>query len=175
MFRVFYTPIIRCTIFNRIYSHWYKPQYPLSYLFPVWPGTSVPSSGIKLTAYSCICWLFHRIYYDARNHKHKIHLQEVHTFKKIFFTRQPCQGLNLNDISEADSDSLIRFLIFFDTQLAYTPVLGRRSWWAKRNTAWNLKSAVPGLNSSCVCWNKPVTRQHAELHMKTASLLKLFG
>jgi len=26
-----------------------------------------------LTAYSCICWLFHRIYYDARNHKHKIH------------------------------------------------------------------------------------------------------
>ena len=33
---------------------------------------SEPSSGIKLTAYSCICWLFHRIYYDARNHKHKI-------------------------------------------------------------------------------------------------------
>ena len=32
---------------------------------------SEPSSGIKLTAYSCICWLFHRIYYDARNHKHK--------------------------------------------------------------------------------------------------------
>ena len=27
----------------------------------------------KLSAYSCICWLFHRIYYDARNHKHKIH------------------------------------------------------------------------------------------------------
>ena len=25
MFRVFYTPIIRCTIFNCIYSHWYKP------------------------------------------------------------------------------------------------------------------------------------------------------
>jgi len=24
-----------------------------------------------LTAYSCICWLFYRIYYDARNHKHK--------------------------------------------------------------------------------------------------------
>ena len=21
---------------------------------------------------SCICWLFHRIYYDAWNHKHKI-------------------------------------------------------------------------------------------------------
>ena len=35
---------------------------------------SEPSSGIKLTAYSCICWLFHRIYYDARNHKHKIRL-----------------------------------------------------------------------------------------------------
>ena len=30
-----------------------------------------PSNGIKLTAYSCICWLFHRVYYDARNHKHK--------------------------------------------------------------------------------------------------------
>ena len=28
--------------------------------------------NIKLTAYSCICWLFHRIYYDARKHKHKI-------------------------------------------------------------------------------------------------------
>ena len=33
---------------------------------------SEPSSGIKLTAYSCSCWLFHRIYYDAWNHKHKI-------------------------------------------------------------------------------------------------------
>jgi len=31
--------------------------------------------NIKLTAYSCICWLFHRIYYDARNHKHKKLLQ----------------------------------------------------------------------------------------------------
>jgi len=31
-----------------------------------------PSSGIKLTAYSCICWLFHRIYYDAWNRKRKI-------------------------------------------------------------------------------------------------------
>ena len=27
--------------------------------------------NIKLTAYSCICWLFHSIYYDARNHKNK--------------------------------------------------------------------------------------------------------
>ena len=35
---------------------------------------SEPSSGIKLTAYSCICWLFHRIYYDARNHKHEVPL-----------------------------------------------------------------------------------------------------
>jgi len=25
MFRVFYTPIIRRTIFNCIYRHWYKP------------------------------------------------------------------------------------------------------------------------------------------------------
>jgi len=33
-----------------------------------------PSSGIKFTAYSCICWLLHIIYYDARNHKHKIYL-----------------------------------------------------------------------------------------------------
>ena len=44
---------------------------------------SEPSSGIKLTAYSCICWLFHRIYYDARNHKHKKqqnrHTKEVTT------------------------------------------------------------------------------------------------
>ena len=32
---------------------------------------SESSSGIKLTAYSCICWLFQRIYYDAQNHKHK--------------------------------------------------------------------------------------------------------
>ena len=30
------------------------------------------SSGIKLIAHSCICWIFHRIYYDARNHKHKV-------------------------------------------------------------------------------------------------------
>ena len=39
MFRVFYTPIIRNTIFNYNYSHWYKPHYHLSYLLPVWPGT----------------------------------------------------------------------------------------------------------------------------------------
>ena len=32
MFRVFYTPIIRSTIFNCIYSHWYKPLYRLSYI-----------------------------------------------------------------------------------------------------------------------------------------------
>jgi len=25
MFRVFYTPFIKSTIFNCIYSHWYKP------------------------------------------------------------------------------------------------------------------------------------------------------
>ena len=39
MFRVFYKPIIRSTIFNCICSHWYKTQYRLSYLLPVWPGT----------------------------------------------------------------------------------------------------------------------------------------
>ena len=38
MFRAFYTPIIRSTIFNCIYSHWYKPQYRLSYLLPAWPA-----------------------------------------------------------------------------------------------------------------------------------------
>ena len=100
MFRVLYTPIIRSTIFNCIYSHWYKPQHRLSYLLPAWPAGDVgskklrryyglyqwlqiqlkivllmmgvynarnmqsePSSGIKLPAYSCICWLFHRIQY----------------------------------------------------------------------------------------------------------------
>ena len=42
---------------------------------------SEPSSGIKLTAYSCICWLFHRIYDDAWNHKHKISTKcYIHTF-----------------------------------------------------------------------------------------------
>ena len=38
MFRVFYTPIIRSTIYNCIYSHLYKPQYRLSYLLPEWPA-----------------------------------------------------------------------------------------------------------------------------------------
>jgi len=33
--------------------------------------------NIKLTAYSCICWLFHRIYYDARNHKHEILINSI--------------------------------------------------------------------------------------------------
>ena len=39
MFRVSYTPITRSTIFNCIYSHWYKPHYRLGYLLPLWPGT----------------------------------------------------------------------------------------------------------------------------------------
>ena len=30
MFRVFYTPIIRSTIFNCIYNHWYKPFVPVA-------------------------------------------------------------------------------------------------------------------------------------------------
>ena len=38
MFWVFYTPIIRSTIYNCIYSHWYKPKYRPSYLFPAWPA-----------------------------------------------------------------------------------------------------------------------------------------
>jgi len=41
MYRVFYKPIIRSTIFNCIYSHWYKPHYRLSYLLPVWPVTGI--------------------------------------------------------------------------------------------------------------------------------------
>ena len=41
---------------------------------------SEPSSGIKLTAYSCICWLFHIIYYDARNHEPKIQNTMKYTF-----------------------------------------------------------------------------------------------
>ena len=48
---------------------------------------SEPSSGIKLTAYSCICWLFHRIYYDARNHKHKINLEIKFYFLAILISR----------------------------------------------------------------------------------------
>jgi hypothetical protein len=28
---------------------------------------------------SNICWLFHRIYYDARNHKHKIYYSTSNT------------------------------------------------------------------------------------------------
>jgi len=35
-----------------------------------------------LTAYSCICWLFHIIYYDARNHKHKIVVISLHRFRQ---------------------------------------------------------------------------------------------
>ena len=38
MFWVFYTSIIRSTIFNCIYNRWYKPQYHLSYLLPAWPA-----------------------------------------------------------------------------------------------------------------------------------------
>ena len=44
---------------------------------------SEPSSGIKLTAYSCICWLFHGIYYDARNHKHKIQSTSTQVFEHL--------------------------------------------------------------------------------------------
>jgi len=44
---------------------------------------SEPSSGIKLTAYSCVCWLFHRIYYDAENHKHK---KKSNKLRNILYT-----------------------------------------------------------------------------------------
>ena len=39
-----------------------------------------------MTACSCICWLFHRIYYDARNHKHKklSHIQLVWQTRLLF-------------------------------------------------------------------------------------------
>ena len=49
MFRVFYTPIIRSTIFNCIYSHWYKSQYRLSYLLPAWPAGSQFYSTARFT------------------------------------------------------------------------------------------------------------------------------
>jgi len=45
MFQAFYTPIIGSTIFNCICSHWYKPQYRLSYLLPAWPGTDAVSTS----------------------------------------------------------------------------------------------------------------------------------
>lgn len=48
---------------------------------------------------------------------------------KIFFTRQPCQGFNLSDISETDSGSLVRFLTSFDSQPVYISVLDRSLWW----------------------------------------------
>ena len=55
---------------------------------------SEPRSGIKLTAYSCICWLFHRIYYDARNHKHKTHFQ-VFQHQNIFLMHQYVNNLHM--------------------------------------------------------------------------------
>ena len=61
---------------------------------------SEPGSGIKLTANSCICWLFKRIDYDARNDKRKKKLSEnsqihsrsgksncQHAFKKLYGVR----------------------------------------------------------------------------------------
>ena len=70
---------------------------------------SEPSRGIKLIAYSCICWLFHRIYYDARNHKHKMVLIPSPSFlcpnnrnKCLFFylhlTQQYTSEENLNNL-----------------------------------------------------------------------------
>ena len=49
MFRVLYTPIIRSTIFNCIYSHWYKPQYRLSYLLPASPAGHAGSKYVAET------------------------------------------------------------------------------------------------------------------------------
>ena len=50
--------------------------------------------NIKLTAYSCICWLFHRIYYDARNYKHKkLYLLQYLNLSRAIknLLRIPCQ------------------------------------------------------------------------------------
>ena len=62
---------------------------------------SEPSSGIKLTAYICICWLFHRIYYDARNHKHKIqpdNFQANSHLQKYVSSSGPFSFFKLSDI-----------------------------------------------------------------------------
>ena len=56
---------------------------------------SEPGSGIKLTAYSCICWLFHRTHpyscfegntMDKRKHLLQWHAENGH--EKIFFMDQ---------------------------------------------------------------------------------------
>jgi len=53
--------------------------------------------NIKLTAYSRICWLLHRTYYDARNHKHKIFTA---------YLKHSTINKHLNTISGAQSEQI---------------------------------------------------------------------
>ena len=45
-----------------------------------------------MTAYSCICWLFHRIYYDARNNKHEIQFKCSYTDTFRLVAARLCVG-----------------------------------------------------------------------------------
>ena len=66
---------------------------------------SEPSSGIKLIAYSCICWLFHRIYYDARYHKHKHKIYRLHircSLKMSHASPFKCKNFSPRIIRQAD-------------------------------------------------------------------------
>jgi hypothetical protein len=83
MFRVPYTPIIRSTIFQlylqplvqTIVSSellapsvaWYKIVLLIMGIYGTRNMWSERSSEIKLTAYSCVCWLLHRI--EEENYK----------------------------------------------------------------------------------------------------------
>ena len=50
---------------------------------------SEPSSGITLTAYSCICWLFHRIYFTQLVENLKVLHKKSHSgYKGMFFFNQ---------------------------------------------------------------------------------------
>ena len=71
---------------------------------------SEPSSGIKLTAYSCICWLFHRIYYDARNIKHK-------TLILIFFNIQGSVHCKYIPLDIFPRCNITQFIYFWETAL----------------------------------------------------------
>ena len=64
MFRVFYTPIIRCTIWKTVSTATGTDHSIVSatYSRRGLVLTREPSGGIKLTAYSCICWLFLEYY-----------------------------------------------------------------------------------------------------------------
>jgi len=55
---------------------------------------SEPSSGIKLTAYSCICWLFHRIHDSFSPHVCAMSSADVRKHNYIQncdFVWEPCE------------------------------------------------------------------------------------